>query len=69
MWIPVIIIAWSFQSVPMWVNFTMVNFPFSSLESCQADVKTVREQVTKSDRYVSGYSMCVEVPEKNGQPT
>ena len=69
MWIPVIVIAWSFQSVPMWVNFPMVNFPFSSSESCQAYVKTVKEQVTKSDKYVSGYSVCVEVPNRKGLPT
>ena len=69
MWIPVIIIAWSFQSVPMWVNFPMVNFPFSSLESCQAYVESVKKQVTRSDKYVSGYSICIEVPNQKGQPT
>ena len=69
MWIPVIVIAWSFQSIPMWVNFQMVNFPFSSLESCQAYVASVKEQVTRSDKYVSGYSICIEVPDKQGLPT
>ena len=69
MWIPVIIVAWSFQSIPMWVNFPMVNFPFSSLESCQAYVASVKEQVTQSDKYVSGYSICIEVPDKQGLPT
>jgi len=69
MWIPIIVIAWSFQSVPMWVNFPMVNFPFSSQESCQAYIKTVKEQVTRSDKYVAGYSICVEMPQQKGQPT
>ena len=69
MWIPVIVIARSFQSIPMWVNFPMVNFPFSSLESCQAYVASVKEQVTRSDKYVSGYSICIEVPDKQGLPT
>ena len=69
MWIPVIVIAWSFQSIAMWVNFPMVNFPFSSLESCQAYVASVKEQVTRSDKYVSGYSICIEVPDKQGLPT
>ena len=63
MWIPVIIIAWSYSGSPMWVNFPMVNFPFSSKESCTEYVKTVRSQVTKSNNYVSGYSVCIEVPE------
>ena len=69
MWIPVIIIAWNLTGSPIWVNFPMVNFPFSALESCQDYVKTVREQVTKSDKYVSGYSVCVEVPDRQGLPT
>ena len=53
----------------MWVNFPMVNFPFSSLESCQAYVASGKEQVTRSDKYVSGYSICIEVPDKQGLPT
>ena len=69
MWIPVIIIAWNLTGSPIWVNFPMVNFPFSALESCKDYVKTVREQVTKSDKYVSGYSVCIEVPERQGLPT
>ncbi len=63
MWIPLIVIAWSFQSVPMWVNFPMVNFPFSSKESCNEYVATVSSQVTRSNKYIAGYSVCVEVPQ------
>ena len=69
MWIPVILIAWSFQGPPMWVNFPMVNFPFQSEVECKKYVKTVREQVMKSDNYIAGYSICIEVPQKKGQPT
>jgi len=69
MWIPVIIIAWSFQSPPMWVNFPMVNFPFNTEATCKEYIETVKEQVTKSDNYVAGYSVCVEVPQRQGQPT
>ena len=64
MWIPVILIAWSLGGSPVWVNFPMVNFPFSSQEDCNRYIATVKNQVTKSDKYVSGYSICVEVPMK-----
>lgn len=53
----------------MWVNFPMVNFPFQSEVECKKYVKTVREQVMKSDNYIAGYSICIEVPQKKGQPT
>ena len=67
MWIPVITILWALGDSATWVNFPMVNFPFSSKESCTEYVKTVRSQVTKSNNYVSGYSVCIEVPK--GEPT
>ena len=63
MWIPVIVIAWNLASTPVWVNFPMVNFPFSSKESCNDYVATVRSQVTRSNKYISGYSVCIEVPQ------
>ena len=63
MWIPVIVVAWAMSGPPIWVNFPMVNFPFSTKAECQQYVATVRSQVTKSNKYVSGWSTCVEVPQ------
>ena len=63
MWIPVITILWALGDNATWVNFPMVNFPFSSRESCNEYVETVRSQVTRSNKYISGYSVCIEVPQ------
>ena len=63
MWIPVITILWALGDGATWVNFPMVNFPFSSKESCNDYVATVRSQVTRSNKYISGYSVCIEVPQ------
>tara|TARA_R110000787_G_scaffold32761_2_gene86577 strand:+ start:254 stop:460 length:207 start_codon:yes stop_codon:yes gene_type:complete len=67
MWIPVVIIAWSLNGTPTWINFPMITFPFKSLESCSVYIKRVKSQVTLSADYVSGYSICIEVPKK-GEP-
>ena len=64
MWIPVIIIAWSLGGTPVWVNFPMVNFPFTSQDKCQEYVARVRNSITKDPQYLEGYSICVEVPNK-----
>ena len=50
MWIPVIVIAWNLASTPIWVNFPMVNFPFSSKESCNEYVETVRNKVLAGEK-------------------
>jgi|TARA_R110001606_G_scaffold286867_1_gene435031 hypothetical protein len=64
MWIPVIIIAWSIGGGATWVNFPMVNFPFTSLDKCQEYVARVRSSITLDPQYLEGYSVCVEVPTK-----
>jgi len=69
MWIPVIVIAWNLGSTPMWVNFPMVNFPFTSQDKCQLYVANVRNSITKDPQYIEGYSVCINVPPKNGEPT
>ena len=69
MWIPVIIIAWTLNGVPTWVNFPMVNFPFTSEEKCELYVSRVRESITKDPQYSKGYSVCIEVPSGQGLQT
>ena len=69
MWIPVIIIAWNIGTAPLWVNFPMVNFPFTSQDKCQLYVANVRNSITKDPQYIEGYSVCINVPPKNGEPT
>ena len=64
MWIPVILIAWNLNGMPVWVNFPMVNFPFTTYEKCQQYISNVRSNITKDPQYLEGYSVCVEVPSK-----
>jgi len=64
MWIPVVLIAWSLNGTPVWVNFPMINFPFTSQNKCQEYVSRVRNTITKNPQYLDGYSICVEVPPK-----
>ena len=40
MWIPVITILWALGESATWVNFPMVNFPFSSSTKCYEYVAT-----------------------------
>ena len=69
MWIPVIVIAWSLGGNPVWVNFPMVNFPFTSEFKCQAYIAQVKNSVTKDPQYLEGYSTCVNVMKSKGSPT
>jgi hypothetical protein len=70
MWIPVIVIAWNLGATPMWVNFPMVNFPFTSQDKCQQYVANVRNSITQDPQYLDGYSVCINMPKKkNGEPT
>ena len=64
MWIPVITILWALGDTSTWVNFPMVNFPFTSHESCQQYIAGVRRNITKNPSYLEGYSVCVEIPNK-----
>lgn len=67
MYIPVILIAWNIAQGPVWVNFPMVNFPFTTQEKCEMYVSQVRQSVMKDPQYVEGYSTCVAVPPKGEQ--
>ena len=69
MWIPVIVVAWSLNGMPIWVNFPMVNFPFTSYEKCENYVTGVRESITKDPQYLNGFSVCVEITKGEGLPT
>ena len=55
--------------MPTWVNFPMVNFPFTSEEKCELYVSRVRESIIKDPQYSKGYSICIEVPSEQGLPT
>ena len=68
MWIPVITILWALGDGATWVNFPMVNFPFSSRETCYEYVNQVRNSIMQDPQYIEGYSVCVEIPSK-GEPT
>tara|TARA_R100000995_G_scaffold28302_1_gene12411 strand:+ start:174 stop:383 length:210 start_codon:yes stop_codon:yes gene_type:complete len=68
MWIPVITILWALGDTSAWINFPMANFPFPSQESCQQYVDGVRRNITKNPSYLEGYSVCIEVPSKKGEP-
>ena len=63
MWIPVIVIAWSLGGTPSWINFPMINFPFSTQEKCIQYTLMVKKQVQQNPSYIAGYSACVEVPQ------
>ena len=62
MWIPVITILWALGESATWVNFPMVNFPFTTEKICIMYTKNVRMQVSKNPAYIAGYSACIEVP-------
>tara|TARA_R110002012_G_scaffold36529_2_gene103034 strand:+ start:248 stop:454 length:207 start_codon:yes stop_codon:yes gene_type:complete len=64
MWIPVITVLWSLGNTSAYVNFPMVNFPFSSEEKCYQYVNQVRTSIMKDPQYLEGYSVCVEIPLK-----
>ena len=68
MWIPVITILWALGETSAFVNFPMVNFPFTSEEKCYQYVNQVRRSIMKDPQYLEGYSVCVEIPSK-GEPT
>ena len=48
MWIPVITILWALGETSTWVNFPMVNFPFTSSDNCYEYVAKVRSSNTRS---------------------
>ena len=69
MWIPVITILWALGESATWVNFPMVNFPFSSSDKCYEYVAQIRSSVTKNSQYLNGYSTCVYIGEPKGEKT
>ena len=69
MWIPVITILWALADTAAWVNFPMVNFPFSSQDKCYEYVAHVRSSKTKDPSYINGYSTCLYIAEPTGENT
>ena len=69
MLIPVITILWALGETSTWVNFPMVNFPFTSSDSCYQYVEKVRSSVMQDSQYLNGYSTCVYVGEPKGKNT
>ena len=69
MYIPVITILWALADTSAWVNFPMVNFPFTSEEKCYQYIAKVRGSVSQDPHYLNGYSTCIYIPENNGQGT
>ena len=69
MWIPVIPILWALGNNDSWVNFPMVNFPFSSSDKCYEYIDQVRSSITQDDQYLNGYSTCVYIGEPMGEKT
>tara|TARA_X000001388_G_scaffold19723_1_gene12949 strand:+ start:1270 stop:1479 length:210 start_codon:yes stop_codon:yes gene_type:complete len=69
MWIPVIVIAWSLNGVPTWVNFPMVNFPFSEYESCLGYTSRIKRTVKQNKAYVNGFATCIKAPITLGENT
>lgn len=65
MYIPIITILWALGTSATWVNFPLVNFPFSSQEKCYQYIGKVRENIIKDPLYINGYSTCVYI----GDPT
>ena len=45
MWIPVITILWALGDSATWVNFPMVNFPFSSSDKCYQYIDSARSKI------------------------
>ncbi len=69
MYIPVITILWALADTSAWVNFPMVNFPFTTEEKCYQYIGQVRSSISKDPQYLNGYSTCVFIPEQKGQDT
>ena len=69
MWIPVITILWALGNNATWVNFPMVNFPFSSSDKWYEYIAQVRSSITQDDQYLNGYSTCVYIGEPKGEKT
>mgnify|MGYP000338276104 CR=1 FL=1 len=65
MYIPVITILWALGNTSAWVNFPMVNFPFTSQERCYEYIEKVRSSTTQDPHYLNGYSTCIYIPEGN----
>ena len=50
----------------------MVNFPFSSSETCYGYIDSARAKITQDPQYLNGYSTCVYIGSPtgtNGEPT
>ena len=70
MWIPVIVVAWNLGGNGVWVNFPMVNFPFSSQAKCEQYTAHARMKIQQDTQYLDGYSLCVKIPKRTvGEPT
>jgi hypothetical protein len=69
MYIPVITILWALSDTSAWVNFPMVNFPFTSQDRCYEYIDRVRTSTMTDPQYLNGYSTCVYVGEPTGEPT
>ena len=69
MWIPVITILWALGDGATWVNFPMVNFPFSSQETCYGYIESARNKITQDPQYLNGYSTCVYIGSPTGENT
>ena len=54
MWIPVITILWALGETSTWVNFPMVNFPFTSSDNCYQYVAKVRSSIIQDPQYLNG---------------
>ena len=65
MWIPVITILWALGENATWVNFPMVNFPFTSQDNCYQYIDKVRTSTMRDPQYLNGYSTSVYI----GEPT
>ena len=68
-WIPVITILWALGDNATWVNFPMVNFPFSSSDKCYEYVGHARAKITQDPQYLNGYSTCVYIGSPTGENT
>jgi len=69
MWIPVITILWALSDNPVWVNFPMVNFPFTSQDRCYQYIDQVRTSIMQDPQYINGYSTCVYIAKQPGENT
>ena len=69
MYIPIITILWALGDTSAWINFPMVNFPFSSQEKCYEYVAHARKTITQDPMYLNGYSTCVYIGSPTGENT